>query len=100
VLERSVDGMNLQELDRQENFNQLENDTPIATFKIGYQADVQLIRICQTGPNSSGQNQLTISAIEFFGAMGSNDSMQNPETFGVHLHRISHADNRERMRTK
>jgi hypothetical protein len=68
-LEGSNDGLSWIELDRHENDTRLNSQGAIATLSIpeGNRGQYRMIRIQQTGQNSSGNDYLMLTAIEFFG---------------------------------
>jgi hypothetical protein len=68
VLEGSKDGSSWMELDKRENDASLKGGK-IATFKIGRQEEVVMIRIRQTDTNHRGDHHLSLGAVEFFGSL-------------------------------
>jgi hypothetical protein len=72
-LDGSMDGLSWTELDRRKNDTTLSGRGAIATFSIGdregNREGFRMIRLRQTGRNSSGEHFLTLTAIEFFGVI-------------------------------
>jgi hypothetical protein len=68
-LDGSIDGLSWNEIDHQENNTSLNSQGAIVTLSIpeGHRGQYRMIRIQQTGKNSSGNDYLILSAIEFFG---------------------------------
>jgi hypothetical protein len=69
VFEGSNDGASGWELDRHANDTRLNGQGSTATFAIDKSNEVGLIRIRQTGVNSSGDNHLIVKSIELFGTV-------------------------------
>jgi hypothetical protein len=68
-LEGSVDGLSWTELDREENNERLSGKGTIASFAIAarHRKAFRMIRLQQTGKNSSGNDHLMLAGVEFFG---------------------------------
>jgi hypothetical protein len=69
VLEGSIDGASWVELDHRENDTSLNSQGAIGTFDIASSSDYRYIRLRQIGVNSSGNHELVLNAIEFFGLL-------------------------------
>jgi hypothetical protein len=67
VLEGSIGSDSWITLDRRENNTSLNSQGAIATFSISQSSKVRLIRLKQIGKNSSGDDTLVVTAVEFFG---------------------------------
>jgi hypothetical protein len=68
-LEGSNDGVNWVGIDERVNDGTLNSAGAVATFGIeeGFREEFRMVRIRQTGKNSSGNLFLQVSAIEFYG---------------------------------
>jgi hypothetical protein len=69
VLEGSDDGIEWIEFDRQEENEELNGPDMTASFEIGSQPPVKMVRLRMTGKNHCGNDRMIISAIEFFGSI-------------------------------
>jgi hypothetical protein len=69
MLEGSVDGTEWVELDRQNNCRDVVGLNRSKTFSRSGDGFFQLIRLRQTGKESSGSDYLQVSAIELFGTL-------------------------------
>jgi hypothetical protein len=69
TLEGSVDGTEWLEIDRQNNCGDLVGLNRSQTFSGSGNVFFRLIRLRQTGKDSSGRDYLTVSAIELFGVL-------------------------------
>jgi hypothetical protein len=69
TLEGSVDGKSWMELDRREKDKTLNGTGAVSTFAVSRSEEIQMIRLCNRGKNSSNSDQLVVNAIEFFGAI-------------------------------
>jgi hypothetical protein len=70
-LEGSIDGLKWVRIDDRTGDSSLNSAGAISTFSIseGFQSTSRMIRLQQTGMNSSGGTSLVVSAIEFFGVL-------------------------------
>jgi hypothetical protein len=70
VVEGSVDRRHWDELDRRVGVTQLNRPSRRCCFKCRkHEGEYQIIRITQTGPNSSGMDIFNISGVEFYGEL-------------------------------
>jgi hypothetical protein len=71
TLEGSNDGLSWVQIDDRKNDTSSNGKGAISTFSIssGSQEQFRMIRLQQTGKNSSGDDLLSVSAIEFFGVL-------------------------------
>jgi hypothetical protein len=71
TLEGSQDGLRWVKIDDQTNNTSLNSQGAISSFSISesFQSEFRIIRLRQTGKNSSGNDQLIVNAIEFFGVV-------------------------------
>jgi hypothetical protein len=71
TLECSKDGLKWVKIDDRQNDTSLNSTGAISTFSIseGIEEEFRMIRLRQTGMNSSGNNCLVVNAIEFFGVL-------------------------------
>jgi hypothetical protein len=71
TLEGSKDGLIWVTIDDRKNDTSLNSKGAISTFSISesFQKDFRMIRLRQTGKNSTGTDELVVNAIEFFGVL-------------------------------
>jgi uncharacterized Zn-finger protein len=69
TVEGSMDGSNWFELDCQKNQSELLGINKSATFSTTVKQFTRMIRLRQTGKNSSNCDNLTVSAFEVFGTI-------------------------------
>jgi hypothetical protein len=71
TLEGSKDGLKWVKIDDRQNDTSLNSTGAISAFSISksFEAEFRMIRLRQTGKNSSGYNYLVVNAIEFFGVL-------------------------------
>jgi hypothetical protein len=71
TLEGSQDGLRWVKIDDRTNDTSLNSEGAISSFSISEesQSEFQMIRLRQTGKNSSGSDCLVVNAIEFFGVL-------------------------------
>jgi hypothetical protein len=71
TLEGSKDGLTWMAIDDRKNDSSLNGQGVISTFPIStkFEEGFRMIRLRQTGKDSSGCDYLTVSAIEFFGVL-------------------------------
>jgi hypothetical protein len=71
TLEGSQDGLRWVKIDDRTNDTSLNSKGAISIFSISesVQSEFRMIRLRQTGKNSSGSNHLVVNAIEFFGVL-------------------------------
>jgi hypothetical protein len=71
TLEGSQDGLILVKIDDRTNDTSLSSQGAISSFSISesVQTEFRMIRLRQTGKNSSGYDQLVVNAVEFFGVL-------------------------------
>jgi hypothetical protein len=69
VVEGSDDGTGWEELDKRVAVNQLTNRGNRCCFRCKIEKEFGLIRIRQTGPNSSGMHMLNLTGVEFYGEL-------------------------------
>jgi hypothetical protein len=69
IVEGSMEGSNWFELDCQTNRSELRGINKSATFSTSVNQFLRMIRLRQTGKNSSSYDYLTVSALEVFGTV-------------------------------
>jgi hypothetical protein len=71
TLEGSKDGLSWVKIDDRKNDTSLNSADAIFTLSISakFENEFRMIRLRQTGKNSSGHDYLIVSAIEFFGVL-------------------------------
>jgi hypothetical protein len=69
AVEGSDDGALWTEIARRENNSDLNGKNAVKTFAVSQSGSFRRIRLRQTGPNHNGDNDLTLSALELFGAV-------------------------------
>jgi hypothetical protein len=71
TLEGSKDGLKWMKIDDRRNDTSLNSKGAISTFSIseGCEEEFRMIRLLQTGKNSSDNDYLVVNAIEFFGVL-------------------------------
>jgi hypothetical protein len=69
MLEGSIDCKSWVEIDHHTNDSSLNSEGAIATFPISSSSDYRYIRLRQTNVNSSGNHQLGVNSIEFYGTL-------------------------------
>lgn len=74
VIETSDDGKDWTEIDRRTNCKDLNNPLVTKTFRVKKCNFVRYVRFKHEGPDWNGHNDISISAMEFFGYLISPDS--------------------------
>jgi hypothetical protein len=69
IFEGSTDGIDWEELDRQENYLLFENGNVIRTFSISSSLEIRLFRIRNIGKSRCGNDLLEFSGLEIFGTL-------------------------------
>jgi hypothetical protein len=69
VVEVSVDGSSWREIDRQTDNQDFKVDWNTASFSVSNPAGFRFIRLTQTGKNHTGDDDLTLAGVEFFGTL-------------------------------